>query len=90
MIAIALGLGGSASIIGGHTVIAATPELIAAITQASHLVHVKLIGVYCANQLGINIAGISAPEAAIAGVTVGTGYKVLASSEESAKAFSAC
>ena len=43
--------------------------------------------VYCANQLGINIAGISAPEAAIAGVTVGTGYKVLASSEESAKAF---
>ncbi|WP_237612494.1 DUF637 domain-containing protein, partial [Proteus sp. G4444] len=86
MIAIALGLGGSASIIGGHTVIAATPELIA-ITQAAFST-CKTNWVYCANQLGINIAGISAPEAAIAGVTVGTGYKVLASSEESAKAFS--
>ncbi|ELW9234955.1 DUF637 domain-containing protein [Proteus mirabilis] len=86
MIAIALGLGGSASIIGGHTVIAATPELIA-ITQAAFST-CKANWVYCANQLGINIAGISAPEAAIAGVIVGTGYKVLASSEESAKAFS--
>lgn len=86
MIAIALGLGGSASFIAGHTVIAATPELIAIAQVAFNTC--KANWVYCANQLGINIAGISAPEAAIAGVTFGSGYKVLASSEESTKAFS--
>ncbi|MBG3013435.1 DUF637 domain-containing protein [Proteus mirabilis] len=86
MVAIALGLGGSVSFIAGHTVIAATPELIAIAQVAFNTC--KTNWVYCANQLGINIAGISAPEAAIAGVTFGSGYKVLASSEESTKAFS--
>ncbi|WOO51706.1 DUF637 domain-containing protein [Hafnia alvei] len=86
MVAIALGLGGSASFIAGHTVIAATPELITIAQVAFNTC--KSNWVYCTNQLGINIAGISAPEAAIAGVTFGSGYKVLASSEESAKAFS--
>lgn len=86
MVAIALGLGGSVSFIAGHTVIAATPELIAIAQVAFNTC--KANWVYCTNQLGINIAGISAPEAAIAGVTFGSGYKVLASSEESTKAFS--
>lgn len=86
MVAIAFGLGGSASFIAGHTVIAATPELITIAQVAFNTC--KANWVYCTNQLGINIAGISAPEAAIAGVTFGSGYKVLASSEESAKAFS--
>ncbi|MBG6028677.1 DUF637 domain-containing protein [Proteus mirabilis] len=86
MIAIAFGLGGSVSFIAGHTVIAATPELITIAQVAFNTC--KANWVYCTNQLGINIAGISAPEAAIAGVTFGSGYKVLASSEESAKAFS--
>lgn len=86
MVAIALGLGGSVSFIAGHTVIAATPELITIAQVAFNTC--KSNWVYCSNQLGINIAGISAPEAAIAGVTFGSGYKVLASSEESTKAFS--
>lgn len=86
MVAIALGLGGSVSFIAGHTVIAATPELITIAQVAFNTC--KANWVYCTNQLGINIAGISAPEAAIAGVTFGSGYKVLASSEESTKAFS--
>ena len=86
MIAIALGLGGSASFIAGHTVIAATPELIA-IAQAAFNT-CKTNWIYCANAVGIHIAEVTAPEAALAGATLGGGYKVLANSKDSAKAFS--
>nr|WP_282557550.1 DUF637 domain-containing protein [Providencia burhodogranariea] len=77
--------GGAVLVIGGELVVAATPELLA--TAQVALTSCKASFVYCVNKIGIGVADIVVPEAAISGAAIGgAGYKVIASSDEVAKA----
>lgn len=77
--------GGYAAVIGGEVILAATPEILA--TARLALQGCKAGLTLCMNKLAISSAEIIAPEAAISGgAALGAGYKLLASSEEAAKA----
>ncbi|MGJ3355396.1 DUF637 domain-containing protein [Providencia sp. Je.9.19] len=77
--------GGYVAVIGGEVVLAASPEILAAAKLGMQGCKAGLV--HCINKLAISSAEVIAPEAAISsGAALGAGYKLLASSEEAAKA----
>ena len=77
--------GGYVAVIGGEVVLAASPEILAAAKLGMQGCKAGLV--LCINKLAISSAEVIAPEAAISsGAALGAGYKLLASSEEAAKA----
>ncbi|MEQ4675871.1 DUF637 domain-containing protein [Providencia vermicola] len=77
-------VGGVAIILGGEIVVAATPEIAEGLKLG--FVGCKASLSFCANKLGLVVADIAAPEAALStGAIGGAGYKVVVSSEEALK-----
>ncbi|EOX9112462.1 DUF637 domain-containing protein [Providencia rettgeri] len=77
--------GGYVAVIGGEIVLAASPEILAAAKLGMQGCKAGLV--LCINKLAISSAEVIAPETAISsGAALGAGYKLLASSEEAAKA----
>ncbi|EPG7579198.1 DUF637 domain-containing protein [Providencia rettgeri] len=77
--------GGYVAVIGGEIVLAASPEILAAAKLGMQGCKAGLV--LCFNKLAISSAEVIAPEAAVSsGAALGAGYKLLASSEEAAKA----
>ncbi|WP_265512157.1 DUF637 domain-containing protein, partial [Providencia heimbachae] len=77
--------GGYVAVIGGEIVLAASPEILAAAKLGMQGCKAGLV--LCINKLAIGSAEVIAPETAISsGAALGAGYKLLASSEEAAKA----
>ncbi|WP_261984759.1 DUF637 domain-containing protein [Providencia rettgeri] len=77
--------GGYVAVIGGEIVLAASPEILAAAKLGVQGCKAGLV--LCINKLAISSAEVIAPESAISsGAALGAGYKLLASSEDTAKA----
>lgn len=77
--------GGYVAVIGGEIVLAASPEILAAAKLGGQGCKAGLV--LCINKLAISSAEVIAPESAISsGAALGAGYKLLASSEDTAKA----
>lgn len=77
--------GGYVAVIGGEIVLVASPEILAAAKLGVQGCKAGLV--LCINKLAISSAEVIAPESAISsGAALGAGYKLLASSEDTAKA----
>ncbi|MEZ2893796.1 MULTISPECIES: DUF637 domain-containing protein [Providencia] len=77
-------VGGVVIILGGEVVIAATPQIAEGLKLG--FAGCKASVSFCANKLGLAVAEIAAPEAAISTAAIGgAGFKVVANSEEALK-----